>query len=138
MPWSSANGTQAGAIAVLGTVAIGRPIPRREAQPSFAWVGSNASRGTSPPRSKPSTGSRRSTRPSSMGQPAGLLGTQARALALEAAGRHDDVRRIGATLIADLDRGRWLLSQAQYTFAREQAVRWLDARTTAAATTPRP
>lgn len=72
------------------------------------------------------------------GEPAGLLGTQARALALAAAGRDEEVRRIGSTLIADLDRGRWVLSQAQYTFAREQAVRWLDPRTTATSTTPDP
>ncbi len=69
------------------------------------------------------------------GEPAGLLGAQARALALEGIGRRDEVRRIAASLVDDLDRGRWLLSRTQYAFASEQAGRWLGPRTVAATTT---
>jgi signal transduction histidine kinase len=70
------------------------------------------------------------------GEPAGLLGAQARALALEEIGRHEEVKRVAATLVDDLDRGRWLLSRTQYAFAREQAGRWLGPRTVAATTSP--
>lgn len=66
------------------------------------------------------------------GEPAGLVAAQGRALALAAAGRRDEVTRVAAGLLRDLDQGRWWLGRAEYLFAREQASGWLGASATSA------
>jgi signal transduction histidine kinase len=57
-------------------------------------------------------------------RPAGLAARQGRGLLLHHAARTAELRQEAAALIADLDRGRWTLTKAQYDFARDQAIRW--------------
>ncbi len=59
------------------------------------------------------------------GLPAGLAARQGRALLLEADGRTKDLRREAATLLLDLDEGRWPLTRQTYDFARTQALGWI-------------
>ena len=63
------------------------------------------------------------------GWPAGVRGHQGRALVFAAAGRQDDLEREAKQLLADLERGKWVLTRAQYEFSDKQAREWLASET---------
>jgi tetratricopeptide (TPR) repeat protein len=70
------------------------------------------------------------------GQPAGLAAAQGQALLLEVAGRRAELAEVATTLLRALDDGRWPLERRRYTFAREQAARWLKTAASAEARRP--
>lgn len=59
------------------------------------------------------------------GWPAALSGRQGRALLFAATGRRDDLRREADLLNRDVQKGRWLLTRAQYDFSTAQVREWL-------------
>jgi len=59
------------------------------------------------------------------GLPAELVAREARLSALDASGRHDELRAEAAVFLRDLDGGRWRLTRSAYEFRTSEARRWM-------------
>jgi His Kinase A (phospho-acceptor) domain len=60
------------------------------------------------------------------GVPAGLVAARTRCALLAEMNRSEDLKREAAALRADLVRGRWQLSRAQYLLYAGEVIQWLD------------